>query len=1439
MSAAEEARAVLEKLGLHWPDGDPGKLRKAAAAWKEFAGAVEGVRGATNNTAQALIRNNQGEGIEAFRVFWGRYTGGGSGSGGKGWLDDVAASAHGMADALEELARAIDDAVDKLWKKIGIEAGVILAGVGLGFLTFGLSTAASAAGATAVIELGATVGIAISATVAEVVATTLVLAAFSGVEAVTVDLAVAQPAKIAAGLQHGFSLDEINAAATDGMIYGGAFGGAFHGAGVLARNAELAGGYRNLLKGVRPGLVELPPAARPTAEIPCAKDPIDVATGTMLLPQTDLRLPGALPLTVERTHLSSYRSGGWFGPTWASTFDERVQLDAEGVVYAAADGMRLVYPVPRPGEPVLPVKGPRWPLQWDGRPDGTLTVTDPYEGVVRTFGAPAPTDTPGAVQLPLESLHDRNGTRIDIERTELGVPTALRHSGGAYVAVDTEGPRITALRLLDEAPSPYEHPHAPGRGTLLMRYGYDASGNLTEVTNSSGKPLHFTYDTEGRITSWTDRNGTSYSYTYDARGRVIRTEGSDGFLSGTFAYDDTTRTTTEADSLGHLRTYRHNTDGQVVEETDQLGNTTRTAWDPRGDRRLAVTDPLGRTTRYTYDDAGNLSRVTLPDGTAAHATYDADLCRPLQVTEPGGATWRHAYDERGNLLATTDPLGAVRRYAYDDAGHLTAVTDALGHTTTVLCDGAGLPLVVTDPLGHATTVRRDAFGRVVEAVDPLGRVTRMSWTTEGKPSRRDLPDGTCESWTWDGEGNLLTHTDPAGNTTTHTSTHFDLPASRTEPDGTTYSFAHDTELRLVAVTDPQGLTWSYDYDDAGRLAAETDFDGRRITYVHDAAGQLLARTNGAGETLHFERDALGRVIEQRSGTGGTTTYTYDAAGRLARTAGADAEVVHERDALGRLLSETVNGRTTRWSYDAEGHCTKRTTASGLTTEWTYDPAGRPTALRNDAGTLTFTYDAAGRETARGLGDDTALLTQAWDAADRITGQSVTAGAPGAQRLLQHRSYAYRADGHIQEIRDLTSGTRRFDLTATGRVTGVRAHGWTETYAYDTAGNLTHVTAPAHEAPGRHEVDGTLLRRAGRTTYEHDAQGRLVRKTRKLLNGRTRTWTYTWDAEDHLTEAVTPDGERWTYTYDPLGRRLCKRRASDGAETLFTWDGTRLAEQTAPDGAVTTWDHAPGTHRPVAQTHHRPLTRVQGRSLITDYAAEAPAPRFHAVITDPVGTPTELVTPDGTLAWHHRTTLWGTPLPAPPQPPDGADCPLRFPGQYADAETGLHYNYFRYYDPETARYVSPDPLGLEPAPHPYAYVVSPQAWVDPLGLAPCKAGDVLGDTSRLEGWIPTDVPKESRAVLRDIRESGVEAQGAGPQRMGPSMPQPFRNTGKGGAYKLPEYDSAGKPIEYLEWGTVQSADNPKWGGERIVTGSDGSAYYTPTHYQSYIVMEPGR
>ncbi len=106
-----------------------------------------------------------------------------------------------------------------------------------------------------------------------------------------------------------------------------------------------------------------PPATtrRDGEKVDTGTDPVDLATGKMYLPQTDVELPGALPLVIKRRVESGYHLGRWFGPSWSSTFDQRLEIDSEGVVFVTEDGMLLSYPHPDPGTPVLPEHGPRWP----------------------------------------------------------------------------------------------------------------------------------------------------------------------------------------------------------------------------------------------------------------------------------------------------------------------------------------------------------------------------------------------------------------------------------------------------------------------------------------------------------------------------------------------------------------------------------------------------------------------------------------------------------------------------------------------------------------------------------------------------------------------------------------------------------------------------------------------------------------------------------------------------------------------------------------------------------------------------------------------------------------------------------------------------------------------------------------------------------------------
>ncbi|MET8828240.1 putative T7SS-secreted protein [Streptomyces sp. NPDC004610] len=1085
----------------------------------------------------------------------------------------------------------------------------------------------------------------------------------------------------------------------------------------IAEEAADAARLRRLLDESLEGAADRPDHRR-TSD---GSDPVDLATGRMYLPQTDVDIPGILPLVFTRRTESGLATGRFLGPAWSSTVDERLTVDAVGVLHSTADGLLLPYPHPAPGAPTRSWSpGTRPLLARDA--DGHYTLTDPDTGLVRHFTAPAGAEPGGDGTAWLTALTARGGHRVTLDRAEDGLPLALVHSAGHAIRLTTAGGRVTALTAT--APDGTEQP--------LIGYGYggetghgdsgerareeDGGVDLVTVTRPSGATTVFRYDDHHRVTSWTDSNGHRYDYAYDDRDRVVAEGGEARHVAITLDY-------TEPDpETGHRTTVLTTADGRatrhlvgpgcrILATTDALGRTTRFHHDRAG-RLLSRTDPLGATTAFTHDDEGRLLTATRPDGTRLTVTR-GPFGLPTRIVGPDGAATTYAYDERGNRTAVTDPLGHTTRTTHDDGGRLTSVTDALGLTTGVVCDAAGLTVAVTDPSDAVTRTERDLLGRPVRVTDPTGAVTRLTWDADGNLARRTAPGGASESWTYDGEGNCLTHTDPAGGVTRHTYTHFDLPLTTTRPDGGRYAFEHDQDLRLTQVTDPRGLTWNYTYDAVGGTVAETDFDGRTLTYRLDAAGRLLERTDALGGTVAFTRDRLGQVTTKTVDGRRVTRYAHDPAGRLLEAVGPESELRYQYDRRGLVKTELVDGRAISYAYDALGRRVRRTTPTGHVTTYAYDSDGHRSRLTSGGRTIDFTHDATGRELTRVIADSL-TLTSAWDAAGRLAARHLRAG--GA-REITGRAYTYRADGHLRSVTDQVSGaTRTFDLDPLGRVTAVHAPGWSERYAYDDTGRPTDADWPDRHpdggARGPRAYRGTAVTRAGDLRLGYDALGRVTLRRKTRLSRRPDSWHYTWDSENRLTSVTTPDGTRWRYRYDPLGRRTAKQRlADDGSvadETLFTWDGLTLCEETGrrpgtPHTVALTWDHRDVV--PLAQTER--LLSADGRQEEIDR-------RFFAIATDLVGTPTELVDESGDIAWRTRTTLWGTTAWSRDS---STYTPLRLPGQYYDPETGLHHNGFRYYDPATGRYTSPDPLGLAPAPDPLGYVPNPLTGSDPLGLMP--------------------------------------------------------------------------------------------------------------------------
>ncbi|MFE1592259.1 DUF6531 domain-containing protein [Nocardia sp. NPDC058705] len=1010
-------------------------------------------------------------------------------------------------------------------------------------------------------------------------------------------------------------------------------------------------------------------------------DPVDVATGEFLLPETDLELPGVLALVLTRRHRSSYRSGGWFGPSWAATLDMRVEIDQVGARFVGPDGEVWQFPHTAPNVPVRPVhNGTRATMT--RTETGAYSVHDPTRELTWSF-RPTTTSTTSETPVgnyPITEITDRHHNHIRFHYNPDSIPTHITHSGGYRVDITTDDARITALTVVGSQPD------GTTSAVTVREFGYTA-GDLTAVTNGVGATTQFRYDDQHRMLSWRDSRGTEMHNTYDRTGRVIKQVGTDNILSATFTYE-------QLPEFGRTRTHHTNSLGatQVFEFDEDL--CLRNLIDPRGATSITDyneyrqpirhIDAYANTTVYLYNADGDLVLVRRPDQQAITITYTAPR-RPAVITDVDGTTITRTYDEHGNLSTVTDAEGVTTSYTHHPCGAPASITLSTGATTNIDVDPAGLPIQITEPGNVITTVGRDPFGRPVTLTDPLGNTSTSQYSVEGKLLSRTDAEGATQSWTYDGEANLLTHTNQIGAITRYTYGTFDLVATRETPDGADTSYTHDTERRLTTVTNPLGDTWTYEYDEVGNVRAETDYNGSVTRTDYDLLNRPTTITTPTGVERRLSFDILGRFTGVSTDTGEWITNTYTPTGQLATARnGLHDTTIHtvafDHSPAGRVLTQHVDGRPVTYDYDEHGRRVGYSTPSGASTRYERTPTGQIAALTTNGHRFDFTHDHLGRQNSwhsGGIGQHNTYSPTGHTISRELVQLDPHTSAP--TQLLERDEYTWRPDGYITSHTTTTAAmTRRRDYTldVIGRVTHIATPnlGVTEQYSYDPLSNLTTAdippsptppdpVSPDHNPPEpatdpRFEYRNNLLIRAGRTRYHYDPAGRLIRKEKTRISRKPAIWHYRYNAFDQLTEVTTPDNTTWHYTYDPFGRRTSKQNHADNTRTDFAWDGVHLTEQTTttPTSAQShTWTNHPTTHVPLTQS-------------IDD--------QFWAIVTNLQGAPTHLTNPaTGEIISTATTTLWGQTAWT------GPNTPHRFQGQQHDPETGLHYNHHRYYDPQ--------------------------------------------------------------------------------------------------------------------------------------------------------------
>ena len=457
-----------------------------------------------------------------------------------------------------------------------------------------------------------------------------------------------------------------------------------------------------------------------------------------------------------------------------------------------------------------------------------------------------------------------------------------------------------------------------------------------------------------------------------------------------------------------------------------------------------------------------------------------------------------------------------------------------------------------------------------------------------------------------------------------------------------------------------------------------------------------------------------------------------------------------RDAQYDMLYLPVT-ETVRYHYDFNGNRTATALPDGRQINYLYYGSGHLHQISLDDEVITdIERDKLHREIYRTQGklasryelDPLGRLKRQIATLNDLTegGKGKTKVAAGYAQTAVKRSYGYDRTGNLTHSTDQRTGTTQFEYDKLGRIT----QAGNERFAFDPAHNILDIPtekvkpypAPSPVGEGRGEgkttaplsddrsvIPDNRLKTYNGTTYYYDELGNLIH--RELADGEVQNYFY--DLHDQLVKAeiFKKDGtkETWAYTYDALGRRIGKGRLKNEEvsetsfphdlsgndlenQTRFVWDGSHLLQEIHPDGRYTYIYTDPDSYEPLAQVRDWTTEDDENRQQ-TRY--------FHC---DQIGIPREMTDKDGNLLWFGNYTGWGR-LKEETRVTDTAYQPFRLQNQYADHETGLHYNFFRYYEPDAGRFVNQDPIGLYGGDNFYQFAPNIQLWLDVLGL--CRYG----------------------------------------------------------------------------------------------------------------------
>ena len=466
----------------------------------------------------------------------------------------------------------------------------------------------------------------------------------------------------------------------------------------------------------------------------------------------------------------------------------------------------------------------------------------------------------------------------------------------------------------------------------------------------------------------------------------------------------------------------------------------------------------------------------------------------------------------------------------------------------------------------------------------------------------------------------------------------------------------------------------------GEMTSKTTPNGSTVSYTPNTFGKNNKVTYD-GNTILYEYNTLGLVTKMTDSTG-VTNYTYDR--------------------FGRLTKEEKNGILKSYTYDDNSNITKFALSSGgaekLNISYGYDALNRLTGVTDGLNAAAYAYDKNSNVISLSMGNKI-NNTYAYNKANLLTAQTDSV-------LGKTYALSYNVDGNISSITETGKPSKTYTYDNTGKLVSETSEGkYTADYTFDNRQNritkaytdladggnnavINYTYNLKNQLVSEQKTCGSKL---DITDYEYDFNGNLYTKTH-------REYDENPNAEPQLEISQTPSGiER--YTFNALDMPVSAN--INGIETTYTYDGNNLRTSKTSGGTTTEFLYD-GVNVIGEKTNTDVKTYIRGKEILLD----SDGIFYHH---DTHGSVSALVNAQNEVLAQNIYDAYGAGNISHLSP-------FGYCGEYFDSETGFVYLRNRYYDPNTGRFISQDPI--KDGDNWYVYANNnPIMFFDPFGLAP--------------------------------------------------------------------------------------------------------------------------